>query len=118
MGKIGVIMNIPMYLSQAILDLSKIIMYEFHHDYIKHKYGVNLQSCYMDTDSLVYNIKTDDFYEDVASNVKARFNTRKLQMQSSSPHGSKQEGHWPYEGSTGWKDHDRVCGIKMEVVCL
>ena len=49
MGKIKVVMNKPVYLSQAILDLSKIVMYEFHYDYMKPKYGENLQLCYMDT---------------------------------------------------------------------
>ena len=73
MGKIELIMNKPIYLGQAILDLSKIIMYKFHHDYMNPKYGVNLWLCYMDTDSLVYNIRTDDFYEDIAGDVKARF---------------------------------------------
>ena len=57
MGKIQVTMNKPVYLGQSILGLSKIIMYEFHYDYIKPKYGKNLQLCYMDTDSLVYDIK-------------------------------------------------------------
>ena len=56
MGKIKVVMNKPVYLGQAILDLSKIIMYEFHYDYMKPKYGDNLQLCYMDTDSLIYHI--------------------------------------------------------------
>ena len=48
--------------------------YEFHYDYMKPKYGTNLRLCYMDTDSLVYDINTD-FYEDITSDVKARFNT-------------------------------------------
>ena len=61
MGKIKVVMNKPVYLGQAILDLSKIIMYEFHYDYMKPKYGENLKLCYMDTDSLVYHIKTENF---------------------------------------------------------
>ena len=73
MGKIKVVMNKPVYLGQAILDLSKIVMYEFHYDYMKAKYGNNLKLCYMDTDSLVYHIKTEDFYEDIAKDVKARF---------------------------------------------
>ena len=73
MVKIRVVVNKPVYLRQAILDLSKIIIYEFHHDYMKPKYVTNLQLCYMDTDSLVYNIKTDNSYKDVANNVKARF---------------------------------------------
>ena len=73
MGKIKVVMNKPVYLCQAILDLSKIIMYEFHYDYMKPKYGENLNQCYMDTDSLIYQIKTEDFYADIADDVPMRF---------------------------------------------
>ena len=76
MGKIKVVMNKPVYLGQAMLDLSKIIMYEFHYDYMVPKYGLEkLKLCYMDTDSLVYDIKTEDFYEDITDNVPARFDT-------------------------------------------
>ena len=75
MGKIKVVMNKPVYLGQAILDLSKIIMYEFHYDYIVPKYSDKLKLCYMDTDSLVYDIITEDFYEDIANDVEARFDT-------------------------------------------
>ena len=64
MGKIKLAMNKPVYLGQAILDLSKIIMYEFHYDYVVPKYSLEkLMLCYMDMDSLVYDIKTEDFYE-------------------------------------------------------
>ena len=84
MGKIKVVMKKPVYLGQVILDLSKIVMYEFHYDYMKPKYdGENsrlqgaphLKLCYMDTDSLVYEIKTEDFYADITDDVLARFNT-------------------------------------------
>ena len=61
MGKIKVVMNKLVYLGQAILDLSKIIMYELHYDYMIPKYGERLKLCYMDMDSLVYHIKTEDF---------------------------------------------------------
>ena len=75
MGKVKVIMNKPVYLGQAILDLSKIIMYKFHYDYILSKYGDRTKLCYMDTDSYIYDIKTDDFYKDIAEDVEARFDT-------------------------------------------
>ena len=76
MGKIKVVMNKPVYLGQAILDLSKIVMYEFHYDYMVPKYGLEkLKLCYMDMDSLVYDIKTEDFYEDIANDVEGRFDT-------------------------------------------
>ena len=69
-------MSKPVYLGQAILDLSKIIMHEFHYDYMKKKYNEeSLTLCYMDTDSLVYKIKTEDFYKDVSEDVETRFDT-------------------------------------------
>ena len=75
MGKIKVVMNKLVYLSQVILDLSKIVMYEFHYDYMKPAYGENLKFCYMDTDLLIYQIKTDNFYADIADDVPTRFDT-------------------------------------------
>ena len=75
MGKVKVVMNKPVYLGQAILDLSKIIMYEFHYDYMLPKYGNDIKLYYMDTDSFVYDIKTEDFYKDIADDVEERFDT-------------------------------------------
>ena len=75
MGKLRVVMNKLVYLGQAILDLSKTIMYEFHYDYMIPKYGDRLKLCYMDTDSLIYSIETEDFYSDIADDVESRFDT-------------------------------------------
>ena len=76
MGKVKVKMNKPVYLGQAILDLSKTIIYEFHYDYMKRKYNESdLKLLYMDTDWLVYDIKTEDFYKDIAKDVETRFDT-------------------------------------------
>ena len=76
MGNVKVVMNKPVYLGQTILDLSKTIMYEFHYDYMKRKYSEDkLKLCYMDTDSLIYSVKTEDFYKDIAGDVEARFDT-------------------------------------------
>ena len=61
MGKIKVVMNKPVYLSQAILDLNKIVMYEFHYDYMVPKYSDRLKLCFMDMDSLVYHIYYQGF---------------------------------------------------------
>ena len=75
MGKIKAVMNKTVYLGQAILDLRKIVMYEFHYGYMVPKYGDRLKLCYMDMDSLVYHIKTEDFYADIADDVQKRFDT-------------------------------------------
>ena len=65
MKKTEVKMNKPKYLGQAILDISKTLMYEFWYDYIKPKYGDKARLCYMDTDSFIMYIKTADFYKDI-----------------------------------------------------
>ena len=52
----------PIYVGFGILDLSKLLMYEFHYEYIKSKFDAILLST--ETDSLVYEIKTKDVYED------------------------------------------------------
>ena len=75
MKKTEVKMSKPIYLGQAILDLSKTLIYEFWYDYIKPKYGDKARLCYMDTDSFVMNIKTEDFYKDIANDVERWFDT-------------------------------------------
>ena len=75
MGKTEITMNKPVYLGQAILDLSKTLMYEFHYDYMRPKYDSKVNLCYMDTDSFVYEIETEDLYRDIAKDVKKRFDT-------------------------------------------
>ena len=65
-------LNKPVYTGMCILELSKVLMYEFHYDYIKNKYGNNSRLLFTDTDSLMYEIKTEDVYEDF-SNDKEMF---------------------------------------------
>ena len=84
-GKTKVMKNKPVYLGQAILDLSKMVMYEFHYDYMVPKYGDNLRLCYMDTDSFVYHIKTEDFYADIADDINARFDTSGYRKEDARP---------------------------------
>ena len=73
MGETVIKMNKPVYLGQAILDLSKTLMYDFDYNYMRPKYGSKVKLCYMDTDSFVYKIETEDFYRDIAKDVKKRF---------------------------------------------
>ena len=63
-------MNKPIYLGLSILETSKTLMYEFWYDYIKAKYGDNVKLCYVDTDSFIMHIKTEDFYKDIADMLK------------------------------------------------
>ena len=75
MKKTSLTMNKPVYLGMCILDLSKIIMFDFHYNYIKPKYGNNAKLLFTDTDSLFYEIQTEDFYKDISGDVKNRFDT-------------------------------------------
>ena len=75
MKKTEVKMNKPIYLGQEILDISKTLMYDFWYGYIKPKYGDKAKLCYMDTDSFIIHIKTEDFYKDISNDVENRFDT-------------------------------------------
>ena len=75
MKKTSLIFNKPVYLGMCILDFSKTIMYDFHYNYIKEKYGNNAKLLFTDTDSLMYEIETGDFYKDISEDVKDRFDT-------------------------------------------
>ena len=75
MKKVKVKMNKPIYLGLSILDIRKITMYVFCYDFIKSKYGSRAKLCYMDTDSFINNIKTENFSKDISENVMERFDT-------------------------------------------
>ena len=80
MKKTKVKINKPIYLGLSILKISKILMYEFWYDYMKPKYGDNVKLCYTDTDSFILNIKTEDFYKDIANDVEKRFDTSNYEV--------------------------------------
>ena len=65
----------PLYLGMSILDISKILMYEFWYNYIIPKYGDKAKLCYTDTDSFIIYIKTEDFFEDISNDVERWFDT-------------------------------------------
>ena len=75
MKKTSLTMIKPVYLGMCILDLSKTIMYDFHYQYIKSKYGDKAKLLFSDTDSLMYEIQTEDFYKDISGDVKNKFDT-------------------------------------------
>jgi hypothetical protein len=67
--------NKPIFAGMAILDLSKVHMYQFHYEYIKPKYGDNVKLLFTDTDSLTYEIKCEDVYRDMELDLLERFDT-------------------------------------------
>ena len=91
MKKTKVKMNKPIYLGVSILKISKTLMYEFWYDYMKPKYNENVKLCYMDTDSFIMNIKTNDFYEDIANDVENRFDTSNYEVNRPLPTGKNKK---------------------------
>ena len=85
--KTKVKMNKPIYLGLSVLEISKTLMYEFWYDYMKPKYDNDVKLCYMDTDSFIMNIKTNDFYEDIANHVENRFDTSNYEVNRPLPMG-------------------------------
>ena len=87
MKKTKVKMNKPIYLGLSILEISNTLMYEFWYDYMKSKYNNDVKLCYMDTDSFLMNIKTNDFYKDIANDVENRFYTSNFEVNRPLPTG-------------------------------
>ena len=82
-------MNKTVYLGLSILELSKILMYEFWYDYVKPKYGEKARFCYMDTD--IVNIKADYIYKDIGEGAETRFDTSNYELDSPLPKGENKK---------------------------
>ena len=91
MKKNKVEMNNSIYLGLSILEISKILMYEFWYDYMKPKYDNNIKLCYMDTDSFIMNIKTNNFYKDIANDVECEFDTSNYEVHRPLPMGKNKK---------------------------
>ena len=79
--KTEVYFNKPVYVGQAILDLSKLLMFDFHYNFIQKKYSYKkARLLFTDTDSLMYELKTEDFYVDIKDDIKKRFDTSDFQQ--------------------------------------
>ena len=79
------------YLGLSILEISKTLRYEFWYDYMKPKYGDNVKLCYMDTDSFIMHIKTEDFYKDIGDDVEKRFDTSNYEINRPLPIGKNKK---------------------------
>ena len=91
MKKTKVKMNKPVYLGFSILEISKTLMCEFWYNYMKPKYGDNGKLCYMDTESFIMHIKTEDFYKDIADDVEKRFDTSNYEVNWPLPAGKNKK---------------------------
>ena len=91
MRKTQILMNKPVYLGLSKLDLSKAVMYEFWYDYVKPNYDEIAKLCYIDTDSFIVHVKTDDIYKYIAEDVEARFDTSNFEIDRPLPKGKNKK---------------------------
>ena len=85
MRKTNLFMNKPIYLGKTILDISETLMYEFYYDYLKPKFEDKVKLYYMDTDSFILHIKTEDFYKNIADDVNEWFDISCYNKDSNKP---------------------------------
>ena len=116
MRKVEVKMNKPIYLGQAILDISKTLMYEFWYDYIKPKYEDKARLCYMDTDSFIMHIKTEDFYKDIANDVERWFDTSNYNGKDERPlpTGKNKKVIGLFKDELGGKIMTEFCALRVK----
>ena len=116
MRKVEVRMNKPIYLGQAILDISKTLMLEFWYDYIVPKYGDKVKLCYMDTDSFVMLIKTEDFYKDISTDVDRWFDTSNFNKNDNRPleTGKSRRVLGKFKDELGGKIMAEFCALKAK----
>jgi len=82
MKKTELVFNKPVYLRMSLLDLSKTLMDDFHYNYISKKYGPKAKLLMTDTDSLMYELETDDLFEDIREDIKDKFDTSNFEKYS------------------------------------
>ena len=84
-------MNKPVHLGLSLLELSKILMYEFWYHYVIPKCDEKAKLCYMDTDNFIVYIKTDDIYKDIVEDVETRFHTSNYELDRLLPKGKNKK---------------------------
>ena len=115
MRKTQILMKKPAHLGLSILDLSKTVKNEFWLDHVKQKYGEKPKLCYMDTDSFIVHVRTNDMYKDIAEDVQTRFDTSNYKLSRPLPKGHNKKiigvmnNEW-------WKKFEIMCWIKSKIL--
>ena len=103
--------------SILILEVSKILIYEFWFDYIKPKCYEKAELYYNDTESFVLNINTDYIFKDIAEYDETRFDTSNYELHRSLPKENIKS--WlGYERLSRWKNNDKICFIRSKNVVI
>ena len=117
MKKMEQVFNKPVYLGMIILDLSKILIYDFHYNYIKKKYGSKANLLFTDTDSLCYEIETEDFYKDISADVQEKFDTSNFSPKHSSgiPTGINKKIPGMFKDEAGGEIIEEFVGLRAKL---
>ena len=105
-------MKKPVYIGLSMLEISKTLMYEFWYDYIKPKYQCNVKPCYIDRDSIIIHIKTEDVYEDIANDTEKRFDTPSYEINRPSQLGKNKKMIGLMKDESGRKVMKQFVGLK------
>ena len=111
MKKANVKMNKPVYLGMCILDISKMLMYEFWYEYIKPNYKEKAKRCCMDTGSFVINIFTEDFFEGINDDIERWFDTSNYDKRPLKT-GINKKVIGMFKDELGGKIMKKICGLK------
>ena len=116
MKKTEIKLSKPIYIGQAVLDISKTLMFEFWYDYLKPIYGDKIRLSYTDTDSLSMHIKTEDFYKDISADVDNWFDTSNFDKNDNRPLeiGKNKKVLRKFKDEIGGKIMTRFCGLKAK----
>ena len=116
--RIKLTFNKPVYCGMAILDLSKTLIYDFHYRYILPKFGKKQKLLFTDTDSLCYEIETDDFFKDIADDVGGMFDTSNFDMNHSSGiQGKNKKVPGMMKDEAGGKIIEGFVGLRAKLYC-
>ena len=115
--KTGIVYNKPVYLGLCILDLSKTLTYDFHYNYIKKKYGEKAKLLFTDTDSLAYEIQTEDIYKDISEDVEVKFDTSSFPKNHPSgiPTGVNKKVIGMFKDECGGKIMHKFIGLRTKL---
>ena len=109
-------MNKPIYLGMSILGISKTIMYEIWYNYVKPKQKDKAKLCYMDTDSFVIHIFTEDFFEDINNDVERWFDASNYDKNDKKPlqTGMNQKVNGIFKDELGGKIMKEFCALQAK----
>ena len=114
MRKTRILMNKPAYLGLSILELNKIVTYEFWYDYIKSKYKEKTKLCYMDTDTFIIYAETENVYTDIAKDVESRFNASNYELDRPLPKGRNKNVVGLLKDELGRKFMKKFVGLRAK----